>query len=155
METKKTNDIISNNIILNSAVSSKKEALIELCSLLEKNGYVTDQQQFYRDVLDREKIGPTGMENGIAIPHGESAVAKKATIAVLKTANPLEWESLDGQPIHLIFLMVVPTKNRDVEHLKMLSHLSAALTHKDVQQKLLNEDDPQRFKEILAEAGGI
>lgn len=155
METEKSTGIIANNIVLDSPVSTKEEALKSLCTMLENNGYVSDKQQFYQDVLLREKMGPTGMENGIAIPHGESSAAKYATIAILKTKNALEWESLDQKPIHLIFLMVVPTKNRDVEHLKMLSHLSAALTHKDVQQKLLAEDDPEQFKKILAEAGGI
>lgn len=155
MDIENVTDIIDQNIILDSTASTKKEALQTMCMMLETNGYVSDRQQFYQDVLAREKIGPTGMENGIAIPHGESSAAKHATIAVLKTKKPLEWESLDQKPIHLIFLMVVPTENRDVEHLKMLSHLSAALTHKDIQQKLLDENDPQKFKRILAEAGGI
>lgn len=155
MKTDNTVDIVANNIELASTASTKEEALKELCMMLERHGYVTEKKQFYQDVLAREQIGPTGMENGIAIPHGESAAAKRATIAILKTSKPLKWESLDRKPVHLIFLMVVPTKNRDVEHLKMLSHLSAALTHKDIQQKLLKENDPQKFKRILAEAGGI
>ncbi|KJY59398.1 PTS Fru IIA [Lactobacillus kimbladii] len=148
----KNNSIIDvRNVVLNATVKSKKEALRYLCNLLEENGYITNKNIFLEDVLRRETIGPTGMENGIAIPHGESEVAKVATIAVLRTENDLVWESLDKKPIHLIFLMVVPSTNRNVQQLKMLSHLSAALTHPEVQTKLLNETSRNRFKKILEE----
>jgi len=139
------------NVVLDATVKSKKEALRYLCNLLEENGYITNKNIFLEDVLRRETLGPTGMENGIAIPHGESEVAKVATIAVLKTKNDLVWESLDKKPIHLIFLMVVPSINRNVQQLKMLSHLSAALTHPEVQTELLNETSRNRFKKILEE----
>ncbi len=148
----KNNSIIDvRNVVLNATVKSKKEALRYLCNLLEENGYITNKNIFLEDVLRRETLGPTGMENGIAIPHGESEVAKVATIAVLRTKNDLVWESLDKKPIHLIFLMVVPSTNRNVQQLKMLSHLSAALTHQEVQTKLLNETSRNRFKKILEE----
>lgn len=148
----KNNSIIDvRNVVLNATVKSKKEALRYLCNLLEENGYITNKNIFLEDVLRRETLGPTGMENGIAIPHGESEVAKVATIAVLRTKNDLVWESLDKKPIHLIFLMVVPSTNRNVQQLKMLSHLSAALTHTEVQTKLLNETSRNRFKKILEE----
>lgn len=151
----KSIDIIDvRNVVLNASVKSKQEALGFLCGLLEKNGYITNKSVFLEDVLRRENIGPTGMENGIAIPHGESEVAKVATIAVLKTKNDLDWESLDKKPIHLIFLMVVPSVNRNVQQLKMLSHLSAALTHPEVQEELLNETNKNKFKKILEENGG-
>ncbi|MDF7639268.1 fructose PTS transporter subunit IIA [Lactobacillus sp. ESL0791] len=148
-------DLIGKNIDLNSQVKTKTEALKALCKSLQQNGVVSDKDLFFQDVLNREAIGATGMENGIAIPHGESEAAKKATIAVLKTANNLEWESLDGKPIHLIFLLVVPSKNRNINHLKILAKLSAALTHKDIQQKLLKTDDVKEFKSILEKAGGF
>ena len=148
----KNNSIIDvRNVVLNATVKSKKEELRYLCNLLEENGYITNKNIFLEDVLRRETLGPTGMENGIAIPHGESEVAKVATIAVLRTKNDLVWESLDKKPIHLIFLMVVPSTNRNVQQLKMLSHLSAALTHPEVQTKLLNETSRNRFKKILEE----
>ena len=154
MSAKSTDIIDVRNVVLNALVKSKQEALSFLCALLEKNGYITNKSVFLEDVLRRENIGPTGMENGIAIPHGESEVAKVATIAVLKTKNDLDWESLDKKPIHLIFLMVVPSVNRNVQQLKMLSHLSAALTHPEVQEELLNETNKNRFKKILEENGG-
>ncbi|MCT6891675.1 MAG: fructose PTS transporter subunit IIA [Lactobacillus sp.] len=154
MSAKSTDIIDVRNVVLNASVKSKQEALSFLCGLLKKNGYITNKSVFLEDVLRRENIGPTGMENGIAIPHGESEVAKVATIAVLKTKNDLDWESLDKKPIHLIFLMVVPSVNRNVQQLKMLSHLSAALTHPEVQEELLNETNKNRFKKILEENGG-
>ena len=147
-------DVIGENILLDSNVKTKNEALAELCELLEKNGFVDDKDIFYKDVLNRERIGPTGMENGIAIPHGVSLSAKKEAIAVLRTKNDLEWESMDGNPIHLIFLLVVPLENRNTNHLKLLAKLSAALTHRETQEKLLMENDINEFKKIVLENGG-
>lgn len=149
------NDLIKDNINLHADATTRKEALYEMSTMLEQHGVVSDKEAFYQAVLDREAIGPTGMENGIAIPHGESDVVKDAAIAVFKTTHSLEWESLDGQPINLIFLLVVPTKGRNVNHLKILSHLSAALTHKDVQQELLSESNVTDFKKILEKSGGM
>lgn len=149
------NDLIKDNINLHADATTRKEALYEMSTMLEQHGVVSDKEVFYQAVLDREAIGPTGMENGIAIPHGESDVVKDAAIAVFKTTHNLEWESLDGQPINLIFLLVVPTKGRNVNHLKILSHLSAALTHKDVQQELLSENNVTDFKKILEKSGGM
>lgn len=148
-------DLIGNNIDLTATVKSKTEALQAICARLEETGVVSDKDRFYRDVLAREAIGPTGMEHGIAIPHGESPAAQQAAIAVLKTENDLAWESLDDQPVHLVFMLVVPTTGRNTEHLKILAHLSAALTHPDVQRKLLATTSVREFKQILAEAGGI
>ncbi|WP_029508079.1 PTS sugar transporter subunit IIA [Loigolactobacillus coryniformis] len=148
-------DLIQNNINLHSQARTKEEALKELCKELEKNNVVSDKILFYQAVQEREAIGPTGMENGIAIPHGESDVVNRAAIAVLKTNDGLVWESLDNQPIKLIFLLVVPTIDRNIEHLKILSRLSAALTHKEVQDKLLCENDIVSFKKILQNAGGM
>ncbi len=149
------NDLIKANINLRADVKTRKEALYQMSTMLEANGVVSDKDAFYQAILDREAIGPTGMENGIAIPHGESDVVNDAAIAVYKTTSDLEWDSLDGKPIKLIFLLVVPTKDRNVNHLKILSHLSAALTHKDVQQALLAENDVNEFKKILEKSGGM
>ena len=148
-------DFIGENIDLASKARTKNDALHELCHMLKKHGVVSDEELFYQDVLKREKVGATGMENGIAIPHGESPAANMVAIAVLKTEQPLAWESLDNQPIHLVFLLVVPTIGRDAIHLKLLSHLSAALTHKEIQDRLLQENDVNRFKQILRNSGGL
>ena len=61
---------------------------------------------------------------------------------------------MDGNPIHLIFLLVVPLENRNTNHLKLLAKLSAALTHREIQEKLLMENDINEFKKIVLENGG-
>ncbi|WP_040651254.1 PTS sugar transporter subunit IIA [Olsenella profusa] len=148
-------DLIGSNINLHSKARTKEEAILELCDMLEKSGYIRDKKLFHDDVYKREALGLTGMENGIAIPHGESSAALKAGIAVLKTSNPLDWESLDGKPITLVFLLVVPTENRNTAYIKMLGHLAAALAYSDIQKRLSEESDSDKFKEILEMAGGM
>ena len=148
-------DLIGRNINLHSKARTKDEAILELCDMLKQSGYISDKKLFHDDVYKREVLGVTGMENGIAIPHGESSAALKAGIAVLRTSNPLEWESLDGKPITLIFLLVVPTKNRNTAHIQMLGHLAAALAHADIQKCLSEESNNDKFKEILEKAGGM
>ncbi|WP_303864281.1 PTS sugar transporter subunit IIA [Alkalibaculum bacchi] len=143
-------DFIGPNINLCSSSKTKSSALKELCYMLYVNGCISDKKKFCEAVYRRERVGVTGMENGIAIPHGESDAALRAAIGVLKTRSIIgDWESLDNKPIKLVFLLVVPTKNRNIEHLKLLSHLAAALTHSDIQDRLLKEDSVESFKKIF------
>lgn len=149
------NLIDERNINLFSKSKTKLEVLAEISNLLKTNGYIADDQIFLQDVLKREDLGPTGMENGIAIPHGESDAVLQATIAIFRTEELLSWESLDDKPINFIFLIAVPNEDRDVEHLKILSSLSALLTHEDVQNDLLLVKNVEELSNILLKAKEI
>ncbi len=104
--------------------STKEEVLRYMAGDLLRNGYIDDVDQFVKDIFIREAEGPTGMGDGISIPHGRSTAAKKMGIAIGRTLQPIRWESDisdDGwQDTHMIFLFCVMADNDFVENHQML-----------------------------------
>ncbi|MBT1278576.1 PTS sugar transporter subunit IIA [Thermoanaerobacter sp. CM-CNRG TB177] len=132
--------LINKNLVtLNLEAKNKEEAIIKLAELAQKEGKITSVEEYARSVFDREKAYTTGVGNGIAIPHGKSKAVKEAMIVFGKTTDGIEWDSLDGKPVNLIFLLGVPEENVDNVHLKILSQLS---------RKLMNDS----FIEMLKKA---
>lgn len=133
MENKDLSTIIDPAIIdLKVEGTTKDEVLRNMAATLLKNGYIDDVDQFVSDIYVRESDGPTGMGEGISIPHGHSPAAKKLGIAIGKTVNPIRWESElsdDGwQETRLIFLFCVMVDSSFVEnHQLLLSQLAMKL----------------------------
>ncbi|HHY80103.1 MAG TPA: PTS sugar transporter subunit IIA [Thermoanaerobacter sp.] len=132
--------LINKNLVtLNLEAKNKEEAIIKLAELAQKEGKIISVDEYVKSVLEREKAYTTGVGNGIAIPHGKSKTVKEAMIVFGKTSKGIEWDSLDGKPVNLIFLLGVPEENVDNVHLKILSQLS---------RKLMNDS----FIEMLKKA---
>ena len=133
MENKGLSTILDPAIIdLKVEGTTKDEVLRNMAATLLKNGYIDDVDQFVSDIYDREAEGPTGMGDGISIPHGHSPAAKKIGIAIGKTVNPIRWESDitdDGwQETRMIFLFCVMVDSSFVEnHQLLLSQLAMKL----------------------------
>lgn len=145
--------------ILNPAIidlsvegTTKDEVLRNLAAVLLKNGYIDDVEQFVSDIYEREAEGPTGMGEGISIPHGKSTAAKKIGIAIGRTVNPIRWESSvedDGwQESHLIFLFCVFVDTEFASnHLMLLSQLAGKLGN---EARLVRLNQCQTADEIIA-----
>lgn len=145
--------------ILNPAIidlsvegTTKDEVLRNLAAVLQKNGYIDDVEQFVSDIYAREAEGPTGMGEGISIPHGKSTAAKKIGIAIGRTVNPIRWESSvedDGwQESHLIFLFCVFVDTEFASnHLMLLSQLAGKLGN---EARLARLNQCQTADEIIA-----
>lgn len=145
--------------ILNPAIidlsvegTTKDEVLRNLAAVLLKNGYIDDVEQFVSDIYEREAEGPTGMGEGISIPHGKSTAAKKIGIAIGRTVNPIRWESSvedDGwQESHLIFLFCVFVDTEFASnHLMLLSQLAGKLGN---EARLARLNQCQTADEIIA-----
>lgn len=100
--------VINDDLIDLELKSTTKLGVIEeLTHLLYKNHCINSEENFIRDVLYREDQGVTGLEKGIAIPHGKSESVIKTSLAIGRTKKPIEWESMDGKPIEVIFLFAV------------------------------------------------
>lgn len=133
MENKDLSTILDPAIIdLQVEGTTKDEVLRNMAATLLKNGYIDNVDQFVSDIYDRESQGPTGMGDGVSIPHGHSPAAKKLGIAIGKTKNPIRWESEladDGwQETRLIFLFCVMVDTSFVEnHQLLLSQLAMKL----------------------------
>lgn len=122
-------------IELNLKARNKEEAIRELTDLLSEQGLITDQEEFFTAVQEREKLFSTGIGMGIAIPHGKSPAVRQAAVAFGRSANGVDFNSMDDKPAHLIFLLAVPEDANDL-HLQVLSTLSRLLMHKEVREAL-------------------
>ena len=145
--------------ILNPAIidlsvegTTKDEVLRNLAQVLLRNGYIDDVEQFISDIYEREAEGPTGMGEGISIPHGKSTAAKKIGIAIGRTVNPIRWESSmedDGwQESRLIFLFCVFVDTEfAANHLMLLSQLAGKLGN---EARIARLNQCQSADEIIA-----
>lgn len=143
--------INENLVILNLEAKDKESAIIELSKLALKEGKITSIDVFTKSVFDREKTYTTGVGNGIAIPHGKSEAVKEAMIVFGKSCDGIEWESLDGKPVKIIFLLGVPDKNVSGIHLKILSQLSRKLMNDDFVEKLKKAKAKDQILEALSD----
>jgi len=128
-----------NCISLKLTASSKQTVIKELVDMLDKAGKLSDRPAFEQAVFDREKESTTGIGMDVAIPHGKSAGVKEPAIAFGKSVEGIDFESLDGKPAKLFFLIAVPESSSNL-HLEVLKQLSRSLMHKEIREKLLNAD---------------
>lgn len=110
---------------------NKDDVIKALSKMLYKKGNIKNLDEFIKAVYEREAIGETGMGNHIAIPHGLTNEVLKASVAIGKVKKPVEWESLDDEPVELIFLIAASTNELEKTHLQMLSQLAAVLAYKE------------------------
>ncbi|WP_434630853.1 PTS sugar transporter subunit IIA [Thermoanaerobacterium thermosaccharolyticum] len=132
------NNVLNKNLIeINLIAKTKEEVLEKMADMLYKEGAINSKEDYLNDVFNREKLGTTGVGMSIAIPHGKSNSVKRTAVAIAKLHNPVEWNSLDDNPVRMVFLLAVP-KEEDKNHLKLLSKLASMLMDDDFREKLLN-----------------
>lgn len=134
------NNLLNENLIdINLEANTKEEVLEKMADILFREGILNSKENYLDDVLEREKLGTTGVGMSIAIPHGKSKSVKKTAVAIAKLQNPVEWNSLDNKPVKMVFLLAVP-EGDDKNHLKLLSKLAAMLIDDGFREKLLNAE---------------
>ena len=136
------------SIRLNAEVHSKKEALDTLVDLMDASGKLNDIDTYRKGVYAREEEGSTGIGEGIAIPHCKSAAVNQAGLAAMVAPKGVEFDSLDGEPANLFFLIAAPDTADNV-HLDVLSHLSVLLMDPDFTGKLREAEKVEEFKKII------
>ena len=115
---------------------SKQEALAELAGVFEKGEIKCDSGAMLRVLMEREKLGSTGIGDGIAIPHGKLAGLDEIMVAFGRSREGIAFEALDGKPVHLFFLLMAP-QNSAGRHLKVLAKISRMLKDGGFRKKLL------------------
>lgn len=139
-------EILSEDLIdMDLAASNKDEAIRLLSEKLYKKGNIANLDKFIEAVYEREAIGETGMGSQIAIPHGLSNQVIKASVAIGKVNTPLEWESLDDEPVRMVFLIAASTDELEKTHLQMLAQLASILAYKEHVDTLLECKTNQEF----------
>jgi len=110
-------------VVCRDDVGSKKRLLEQLSELLASSSPDLSQNEIFDALLNREKLGSTGLGNGVAIPHGRMATLKQPVCAFIKLATPVDFDAADGQPVDLIFALLVPEDSTE-EHLQVLSTIA-------------------------------
>ena len=136
------------SIRLNAEVHSKKEVLDTLVDLMDASGKLNDIETYRKGVYAREEEGSTGIGERIAIPHCKSAAVNQAGLAAMVAPKGVEFDSLDGEPANLFFLIAAPDTADNV-HLDVLSHLSVLLMDPDFTGKLREAETVEEFKKVI------
>jgi PTS system, fructose subfamily, IIA component len=119
------------NIIIDLEATNKEEAIEKIAYKLYENKIIDDVKLFVQDVFDREAQGTTGFGQGVSIPHGKSKSVLLSSVAIAKLKQPLEWKSLDGKLVDVVFLLAITLDDANIEHLRVLATLSEKLMDDD------------------------
>ena len=145
----KISDLLSSQSIqIGAAPADKSAAINQLADLMEKGGSLSDKQQYLKDVLAREASCTTGLGDGIATPHAKSAGVKKAALAAMTVPAGIDFESLDGNPARLFFMIAAPEGTADA-HIELLQQLSTMIMDNDFKEALIAAKSKEEFLKII------
>lgn len=139
------------SIDINATASNKKEALEKVIDLMCKSGKISDKAQYAAKVFAREEEGTTGTGEGIAIPHGKCDAVKTPGLAAMVVKGGVDFDSLDGEKVTLMFLIAAPN-TKDNVHLDVLSKLSVMLMDDSFSENLRNAKSVDEFLDIIDKA---
>lgn len=136
-------------IILNLSAATKQQVLEELASQLDRAGKLSNKRAFTEAILERESQSTTGIGDGIAIPHAKSAAVKSPAIAFGRSLDGLDYESLDGQPAHLFF-MIAASEGANDDHLEALSRLATFLMDEKFRTNILAAQSKEEVLQVIS-----
>jgi PTS system nitrogen regulatory IIA component len=135
------------NVVTNLSVTSKKR-LFEQAGLLFENNQAIERGKVFDSLFARERLGSTGLGEGVAIPHGRVKGLRDATAAVVRLSEPIAFDAPDAQPVRLLVFLLVPEQATE-EHLEILSELAELLSDRSVRENLMASDDPAQMHRML------
>lgn len=138
-------------ITLNSDYSSKEEVIKYLISKLYQEGKITDEQEFFKAVMAREKLTPTGIDAGLAIPHGKSEVVNEASFAVMTLNKPIkDWESVvETNQVQYVFLLAIPQTDQENKQMQLLAEMMTKMSNQEYTKKLYSSKTVSEFYQNL------
>ena len=144
-------EIINVNRIRNDIdVKSKKRALEELSNLIVQDQNQLDASDIFDSLISRERLGATGVGYGIAIPHGRIKNCQKITGAFIQLNNGVDFNTIDNQPVDIMFALIVPEESTD-EHLQVLALLASMFNDESFRQKLHQSKSNEETYQLLTQ----
>ncbi len=145
-----SNYLSDTRVLLDLQGEDKAAALDEMLSVLRGTAEISDFDRYVADVWQREKLGSTGIGDGLAFPHARSDAVDRLVIVFGRSKKGIAFDAVDGKPVHLIFLMAAP--NADLStYLKVLARVSLLLRREDVRDALMNAEKAEEVIEILGQ----
>jgi len=142
--------LMPTSVVARLRATSKKQALQELSQRAAKVSGL-GERQIFSILLEREKLGSTGVGQGVAIPHGRFAGLKGLHGVFARLDQPINFEAVDDQPVDLIFLLLAP-ESAGADHLKALARISRLLRDKSMCERLRGADDPEALYALLTDS---
>ena len=140
--------------LVNAPGGSKKKALEQIANLISSQVPALEMQDVYEALIAREKLGSTGFGNGIAIPHCRLQGCETPVSALLHLEKPIDFDAIDGAPVDLLFVLLVPQAATDA-HLELLRQIASMLDRKEVREKLRSaESNEALYQVVLDEQSG-
>lgn len=135
-------------IVLNGTLKDKNDAIEVLVNLQNKAGNLSNKEEYKKGIIAREEMSTTAIGEGIAIPHAKNAGVKRAGLVAMTVPAGVDYDSMDGEPSNLFFMIAAPQKGGDV-HLEVLSRLSTILMDEDFRKQLLDAKTKDEFLQII------
>ena len=147
-------DMLKKEFIIEDLKSrTKKETLVELADVFLRDDKDIDRDAMIEVLLEREKLGSTGIGDGIAIPHGKLAGLEKLVVSFGRSRGGVDFDSLDGKPVYIFFLLMAP-ENSAGQHLKALARISRMLKDVSFRESLINAESSENIYDLIVEKDG-
>jgi len=134
----------------NLSSTTKKDALVELVDVLIASGLLLDRDRVVEVLQQREKLGSTGIGDGVAIPHGKVAELQDLVVVFGRSKKGIDFAAIDGKPVHLFFLLLAP-ENSTGQHLKALAKISKMLKTPNFRKKLIEARTSNELYKAIVE----
>ncbi len=145
-------DVLKEEYILADLKSTgKREVLDEMVTAASAMANGPDRQELLNALLERERLGTTGIGHGVAMPHGKIKGLSEIRVFFGRSSKGVDFNSMDGQPVHLIFLIIAP-EHSAAAHLKILACISRILKNQDIRFRLMREESPAGLYRTIVDA---
>lgn len=140
-------------VCCNADISSKKRVLQELSELLASTNAELREEEIFNSLLNRERLGATGLGKGVAIPHGRLAATDTASAALITLNRGIDFDAPDAQPVDILFALIVPEESTD-EHLQILAHLAEMMADEGFMTRLRKQKNCQPLHILVSQWQG-
>jgi len=143
-------DLLTPEMIRCDVHTSSKKRLLEVISEeLARNSDEFSQREIYESLIARERLGSTGLGNGVAIPHGRVKGARHVAGSFFRLSKPLPFDAVDGKPVDLLFALAVP-EDCGEDHLKLLAHIAELFSDTELLEKLRSAENSGQLLQLLS-----
>ena len=148
----KISKLLTPDLIRIGLNSTTKDAIIrELIEIVEQQGLLNDVDAAFNAVMERELQQTTGLEDGVAVPHGKSSAVNDLVGALAISSDDIEFDSLDGKPSHLFFLLIAPPHSAG-PHVSALSNIATLILNKRFKREIMEASTPEEAYNIIRQA---
>ena len=147
----KIDEILKKESVIADLVGTNKlEVIKEMTACLKQNNTIKDDQALFATLMEREKLGSTGIGENVAIPHGKSDELTQIIIAFARSLSGIDFESLDQKPVHFVCMVIAPAHSTG-QHLKALARISRLFKNQTLREGILKAEDSNAIYSILLE----